>query len=336
MRYAINLLSIFGLVLVWSCQSSTITAAKLYIKQGETQKAVEQLEETLRLSPESTEAHFLLGKLLAAEGRYPEMVTHFERSADLSPQYHGEIEKTRRHFWAREYNAGVGFAQEPGADLNQALRAFGNATVIDENDLRAWRNLAYVYYQCDSTNAAIDTYQRIVSLDAQDAKSFYSLGVLYLNRGQHEEAEDALSKLVKIDPQHLDGHINLAVAQMQLKDYEGAETNYRQAIAIDPTMSSSYYNLGNLYWQQKNYTAARKAYEQTVDLNPEDEDALYNLAITHLALEDMDGAQPLLEQLSEKMSDNASVWRELGRIYANKGMIEKAEAAYAREEALGE
>ena len=312
-----------------------MTAAKLYIKQGETQKAVEQLEEMLRLSPESAEAHFLLAKLFAAEGRYSEMVSHLGRSADLSPQYHGEIEKTRRHFWAREYNAGVGFAQEQGTDMGQALRAFGNATIIDENDLRAWRNLAYVYYQSDSTNAAIDTYQRIVSLDAQDGKSFYSLGVLYLNKGQHKEAEHALSRLVEIDPQHLDGHINLAVAQVHLKDYEGAETNYRQAIAIDPMMPSSHYNLGNLYWQQQKYSAAREAYEETIRLNPEDGDALYNLAITHMALEDMDRALPLFEQLAEKMPNNTSVWRELGRIYAHKGMLDKSKEAYAREEQLG-
>ena len=331
-RWLVFFFAIVGL----GCQSSTMTAAKLYIKQDQPQKAVEQLTEALKLEPENAEAHFLMGKLLAAEGRYVEMVEHLDRSAALSPKFQAEIEQTRRHFWAREYNAGVSYAQGEAPEFAQALHAFHNATLIEESDLKAWRNMAYVYYQIDSTDAAIATYQKIVSADAEDANSFYSLGVLYLNQGRHQEAVHALSQLVKVDPQHHDGHINLAVAQVHLEDYEGAEANYRQAIAIDPTMPSSYYNLGNLYWQQKNYTAARKAYEKTIELKPEDEDALYNLAITHLALEDMDGALPLLEQLAVKMPDNALVWSNLGMIYAHKGMLEKAEAAYAREEELGE
>jgi tetratricopeptide (TPR) repeat protein len=335
MRYARWLAVLLAMVGL-GCQSSTLTAAKLYIKQEQPQKAKEQLLDALKLEPENAEAHFRLGKLFAAEGRYVEMVEHMDRSAGLSPKFQTEIEQTQRHFWAREYNAGVSYAQGEEPNFAKALHAFHNATLIEEGDLKAWRNLAYVYYQIDSTDAAIATYQKIVSADSQDANSYYSLGVLYLNQGRHQEAVRVLSQLVRIDPQHLDGHINLAVAQVHLEDYEGAAANYRKAIAIAPESPDSYYNLGNLYWQQKNYTAALKAYEKTVELKPEDADALYNLAITRLALEDMDGALPLLQQLSEKTPDNASVWRKLGRIYAHKGMIKESEAAYAREEELGE
>ena len=335
MRYA-RWLAVFFAVVGLGCQSSTLTAAKLYIKQQQPQKAKEQLAEALKLEPENAEAHFLMGKLLAAEGHYTEMVEHLDRAAGLSTKFQTEAEQTRRHYWAREYNAGVSYAQGERPDFGKALRSFHNATLIEESDLKAWRNMAYVYYQIDSTDAAIATYQKIVSADAEDADSFYSLGVLYLNQGRHQEAVRALSQLAVVDPQHFDGHINLAVAQVHIEDYEGAETNYRRAIEIDPAKPDSYYNLGNLYWQQKNYTAARKAYEKTVELKPGDGDALYNLAITYLALEDMDSALPLLQQLSEQTPDKASVWRELGRIYAHRGMIAESKAAYAREEELGE
>ena len=50
----------------------------------------------------------------------------------------------------------------------------------------------------------------------------------------------------------------------------------------------------------------------------------------------MEAAMPLLLQLSERMPDNASVWRELGRIYALEGMLEESKAAYAKEEALAQ
>ena len=92
------------------CQSSSMTAAKLYIKQEQPQKAQEQLALVLQTEPENSEAHLLMGKLLGEEGRYGEMAEHLAH-AESNPKFQAEAEQTRRHFWAREYNAGVVHAQ---------------------------------------------------------------------------------------------------------------------------------------------------------------------------------------------------------------------------------
>mgnify|MGYP001101391208 CR=1 FL=1 len=131
MRYA-RWLAVFFAVVGLGCQRSTLTAAKLYIKQQQPQKAKEQLAEALKLEPENAEAHFLMGKLLAAEGHYTEMVEHLDRAAGLSPKFQTEAEQTRRHYWAREYNAGVSYAQGERPDFGKALRSFHNATLIEE------------------------------------------------------------------------------------------------------------------------------------------------------------------------------------------------------------
>ena len=185
--------------------------------------------------------------------------------------------------------------------------------------LDAWRNLAYVYYQIDSTDAAIATYQKIALADPEDEAHLFSLGVLYLENGNLDEAIRALSQVVKINPENLNGLTNLAIAQAQAEDYEGAEANYRKVIELNPDDFRPHFNLGNLYWQQEKYTAAKRAYEQVKEdytySNPVtklDGDALYNLAMVHLATEDMDGALPLLEQLAEQTPDNALVWHALG------------------------
>ena len=327
MQYA-RLLSVAPILLVLGCQSPALTAAKLYLKQDQSQKAKEQLVLALETEPQNAEAHFLLGKIYSVEGDYAAMDAAFARSVDLSPKFRDQIEQTREYYWAREYNAGVGDAQGEDAELDRALDRFKNAVLIRPERLEAWRNLAYVYYQIGQADAAIATYQRIVSADPADASSLYSLGVLYLNQDRYQEAVGTLSQLLEVDPRHLDGHINLAVAQVHTGDDKGAEDHYRKAIEIDPGAPNSYYNLGNLYWQQEDYTAALKAYEKTVELKPDDGDARYNLAITYLALEDMDSALPLLQQLSEMTPDNALVWRELGRIYAHKGRLEESKRAY--------
>ena len=317
------------------CQSSTLTAAKLYIKQDQPQKAKEQLALVLQTEPENSEAHLLMGKLLGEEGHYGEMAEHLAH-AEGNPKFQSEAEQTRRHFWAREYNVGIVHAQGAAPNHAMARHSFHNATLIDENALDAWRNLAYVYYQIDSTDAAIATYQKIASADPEDEGTFFSLGSLYLENGQLAEAIGALSQVVKINPENLNGLTNLAIAQAQAEDYEGAEANYRKVIELNPDDFRPHFNLGNLYWQQEKYTAAKRAYEQVLQLEPDDGDARYNLAMVHLATEDMDGALPLLQQLAEQMPDNALVWLHLGTVYAHKELIEESEAAFARAEELEE
>ena len=318
------------------CQSSTMTAAKLYIKEKQPQKAQEQLALVLQAEPDNAEAHFLMGKLLGDEGRYGEMVAHWNRSAELSPKLQAEIEQTRRQYWVREYNAGVGHAQGEAPNYVLARHSFRNATLIDEGALDAWRNLAFVYYQIDSTASAIATYQRIASADPEDARAFFNLGSLYLREERFNEAIRALSQGVKIEPENLNGRINLAQAQAQTEDYEGAEASYRAIIEQTPDDFRPHFNLGNLYWQQEKYTAAKRAYEQVLVLKPDDGDALYNLAMVHLATEDMDGALPLLEQLAEQTPANALVWMHLGTVYAHKDLVEESEAAFDRAAELEE
>ena len=251
------------------CQSSTMTAAKLYIKQEEPQKAREQLALVLQSEPDNAEAHFLMGKLLGDEGRYGEMVAHFNSSAAISPKFEAEIEQTRHLYWVREYNAGVGHAQGESPNYVLARHSFHNATLIDEGALDAWRNLAFVYYQTDSTDAAIATYQRIASAAPEDARAFFNLGSLYLREGRLNEAIRALSQGVTIDPENLNGLTNLAQAQAQAEDYENAEANYRKIIEQTPDDFRPYFNLGNLYWQQEKYTAAKRAYEEVLALEPD-------------------------------------------------------------------
>ncbi len=334
MRFA-GWLAVLVAIAGWGCQSSTMTAAKLYIKQEQPQKAKKQLALVLQTEPENCEAHLLMGELLGAEGRYGEMAAHLAH-AESNPKFQSEVEQTRRRFWTREYNAGVAHAQGEVPNYVMARHSFHNATLIDESALDAWRNLAYVYYQIDSTDAAIATYQKIASADPEDERTFFGLGSLYLENGHLDEAIRALSQAVKINPTNLNGLTNLAIAQAQAEDYESAEANYRKVIELNPDDFRPYFNLGNLYWQQEKYTAAQRTYEQALQLEPDDGDMLYNLAMVHLATDDMDGALPLLEQLAEQMPDNALVWMHLGTVYAHKELLEESKAAFARAAELEE
>ena len=346
-------------VLFLGCQSTALTAAKLYLQQNEPQKAEEQLHQALQTEPQNPEAHFLLGRLYADQGKYKEMAAAFARSLELSPKFAPQIQELRQHYWTTEYNQGVRLATRvkapevdpkikkteegapnsvtptPDPDFPGALPYFRRATVIDPSRLESWRNLSYVYYQLDSLDATISAYQQILAIAPSDTSTLYSIGVLYLTQRRYQETANTFSGLLKLKPGYVDALLNLAVAQMGLVDSTAAEASYRQAAEADPKDHRPGYNLGNLYFTQKKYPAALAAYQRAVELAPEDQDACYNLAVTYLAVEQVDSAFPILEELAAQDPDNAAVWRELGRIHAIKGRVQESEKAYAKADRLG-
>ena len=333
MNWTQALCIIFALINL-SCQSAALTSAKIYLQQDKPEEAKAQLVEVLSQETENVEAQFLMGKIYGAEGAYEKMVEAFGFAAKSSNVFTEDIEQIRTFYWVREYNIGVSHAQAETLDLDKALEGFANATSVDSARLDGWKNLAYIYYQLERPEDAIKAYEHIRENWPEDPNSLYSLGVLYLNKESYEAAVSVLSTLTAIDPNHFSGHVNLAIAQVNREDFSAAEASYKKAIAIDPQAADAPYNLGNLYWQQQDYAAALQAYNKAMELAPDDDDTLYNLAITYIALEDLDAALPLLEQLSKRRPDKASVWSELGRIYAIKGQTAKSREAYEREEML--
>ncbi len=330
-----SLLPLLLYALFLGCQSTALTAAKLYLQQNEPQRAEEQLHQALQTEPQNAEAHFLLGQLYADQGKYQEMASSFARSLELSPKFAAQIQELRQHYWAREYNEGVRQASAQPPEFPVALGYFGRATVIDPARLESWRNLAYVYYQLDSLDTTVRTYQHILSLAPSDTSTLYSIGVLCLKLGRAQEAEQALTEFNRLKPGQVEGLVNLAVAHVEQGELAEAEKVYLEAAAVDPKDHRPHYNLGNLHFTQKNFPAALAAYQRAVELAPDDQDARYNLAVAHLALEQVDSAFPLLQQLAEQDPNNAAVWRELGRIHAIKGRVAESEKAYARADLLG-
>ncbi|MBI2503346.1 MAG: tetratricopeptide repeat protein [Candidatus Latescibacteria bacterium] len=322
-------------VLCLGCQSTALSSAKLYLQQNEPQKAEEQLHQALQTEAQNPEAHFLLGRLYADQGKYQEMDQAFDRSLELSQKFAPQIQELRQHYWTTVYNEGVRQAAAQPPDFPGALGAFQRATLIEPARLESWRNLAFVYYQLDSLDATVKTYQQVLAIVPSDTSTLYSIGVLCLKLGRSQEAAQALAEYLKLKPAHVEGLVNLAVAQLGLQDSTAAEATYLQAVSADPKDHRPHYNLGNLYFTQKKYPMALAAYQRAVDLAPADQDARYNLAVVYLALEQVDRAFPLLQELAGQDPGNAAVWRELGRIHAIKGRVVESEKAYARADSLG-
>lgn len=318
------------LLFATGCQNPALTAAKLYLQDEDLNRAKQQLEKALVESPDDPEVHFLIGQVSARAGAYATMDSAFSNSLSLSSRFAEKIEQIRRQYWAREYNTGVGLAISGAPNYRAALHAFGNAVVIDPVPLESWHSIARLYHHLDSLVTAVEIYNHILSSVPMDTTSLTGLGAIYLEQQRYREAVDPLNRLVEIAAEDVNAHISLGIAYEHTERYAEAEARYMEAIELDPRNSLAHYNLGNLRWNRSDYAAAADAYRRVLVLSPEDDDARYNLAVTYVHLGDLDKALPLLQTLSQRMPDNAALWRELGRIYSAKGLEGDSRRAFER------
>ncbi len=311
-----------------ACQSPTMTAAKLYEKQGDFLKAKEQWFIVLEKDPQNMEAHYSLGKIYGGEGEYRKMIKSFDVAS--GSEFQNEIDLTLDRLWISRFNEGVSWMND---DIVKAVEAFRDATVIDKKRLDAWQNLAILYSRSERVKDALAVYDFIVK-QSKDVDLMSQIGIFQIQEKAFGAAIQTLSKVVILDSLNFEGRYNLAVAQINTEDLKNAENNFLIASEIDPSDISPHVSLGNLYWNEKDYPKALTAFSKAVEIDPQDNDALYNLAITYLFMDDDQSAFPLLKLLTERTPENGIIWREIGSIYARQGRIEDSANAYEREEKL--
>lgn len=316
------------------CQSS-LTAGKLYIQQEQYDKARVQLELAVAEKPGNAEGFFHLGRVCGLQGDYPAMADAFDRAQELEDEFDEPIAAERRRYGARIYNEGVAAASGEAPDLEAARGHFALAVRVLPAELMAWRNLAAIDYQLGDLNGAVAGFEHVVSQAPDDTSTYRMLGTLYLSRQSYAEAARCFEEVLR-HGEHQGALVHLAMVHMDQDRPAEAGQLLQRAVAADPDCFDCHFTLGNLHWAGDEFAVAREHFERAVALDDGNADARFNLAVTYLALEELDLALPLLERLSEELPKNASVWRELGRIYALRSRIQESEAAYERAQALGE
>jgi tetratricopeptide (TPR) repeat protein len=146
-----------------------LSQARAYLEEGkqlyvddQDEKAVEKLQEAIKLDPELAEAYFRLGLAYVAVGK--------EQEAEDS--YKKAVEKYKKYL---EDNS---------------------------KDAEAHYNMGQAYAGLHLYSEAVREYRQATRLKDDDADMFYDLGTALTKLAQYDEAVSAFSKSLEIDPEN--------------------------------------------------------------------------------------------------------------------------------------
>ena len=254
-------------------------------------RALETLQNAVRVGPESAEAHNWLGVALSGTSDLPGAVTAFRKAVALDPKY--------GRAWS---NLGSTLAQS--GDYAEAVGVFEKALGLEPNSAGAHLNLGMALRETGELERALEHLGKVVANEPGNAVMQYELGQTLRQKGNLAAAVEAFEKAIELDPELREGYYALGVTLRQQSAAVGkparppagpATTLYAsaqeavgrgelgearrllgEALALDDRQAQLHNLLGFVLGQQGDLQAALDHLRRAVDLAPESADARYN------------------------------------------------------------
>ena len=227
--------------------------ALIYEDEGELDKALDHARQAWRLSPEDFDYRYLMASLMIkTRNHVEEAIPHLLAVTKHWPWHHashynlgqaylligeqakGEalIEQSEA-LRAREVKvqnfsgvaqskandpmayAALGSALRRSGRLEDALRAYRVALLLDSTNLEIQNNVANLYLLQQDTLAAIQTYRHIVQQNPTLVDIWVNLGIVYAISGKREQAREAWQKALQHEPGHEAAQAYLARLQQE-------------------------------------------------------------------------------------------------------------------------
>lgn len=199
----------------------------------------------------------------------------------------------------------------------------------------------------EKTNKIIRAYEDFLSQYPSNARALNYLGLVYCEEvGNEEKAYYLWKQAIKAEPQFPDAHNNLGTLYADAGNPLEAIREFHLAIKLNPQKAAYYFNLANTYFIYRNevkermewslpriYEVMMSALRKCRELEPHNLSYAWEYAQSYHSAPFF-GIKPEWEkaleawnrclELTRDRKKRAAIYLHLGRIYMNKGELEKA------------
>ncbi len=233
--------------------------ADAYLDNYESRKALETMEETVDLFPESISSLLKLSEFQLILKRYPDAIGILNRIHKIAPQ------NADAYFMK-------GMVIKETGDTSRAIGMFQSATKENPRLIDAWINLGQLHEALNDPDA-IRYFDGGLSV-SPDHPLLLHAKAQYLARQDHiEEAKSVYRRWMEVDPLNGDPYYDLGLIYLDQDSLTQALRHFDLAIKVNPMYARAYFYRGYTRELTGKESAARQDYEQTLQLDPDDFDA---------------------------------------------------------------
>lgn len=302
-------------------QDTPLSQAQVFIAQRNFTAALPILQEVVKQTRTSHEAHYLLGVALKGVRRPDEAMAEFQETLKLKSKY-------------AEAQFQVGLLL-----LEKGQTAEAEAIFLKGINQQA-KPLTPLYYGMGLVKTATDSLKsaniwlmKATNEDPRNGAYHKALGDIYAKQGVTELAVTEYNRALELDPGAPDVHY--AIGKMHFKDRKWTEVvkAWQDAVAADSNFVPVYKDLINLYMIMKppRYEEAVPLLKKAVEFHPEDPKLQVELAKAMARTQAYRGeALPYLEKVATLVSDDVEVHVLVGDISLENKDYTRAVSAYQK------
>lgn len=190
LKHYIKLIAILVIATIalqgFQCASREMTTAKVAIKNGEIDKAIENLQKELDKNPKNGEAYILLAELNIGAGKLQQAIDYMDKAEplvakdvklkDKPKQFKFEIFKSllqQGEMAFNQYNK-----TKNQKDLESAVQIYSGITIVRPDFYEAYRMIGIAYEMNDKPEEAMKAYETYIkklqpSIDIANKKKFF-------------------------------------------------------------------------------------------------------------------------------------------------------------------
>jgi len=270
------------------------------------EKAICEVERSVKVEGESSVNANRLGLILDRAGRYDEAIDQFNKALTLA----GSSKPDQADAYT---NLGVVYVHK--TDLKTASSHFQQALRLEPGHGRALSNLGILFLMQGDTADALEALRRAATLDSKSASVRSNLGYGFCRIESINEGIREFREAILRDPNLFDPYYNLGKIYLDEKIEEAAERNLARALQLNPKSWEVLVAVAVIRIGQEKIPQAMQLLQKAEEIAPKQPLITTNLGICNMLYGDLPKAEKLLQKAVEADEKNGELHAQLGLVY---------------------
>ncbi len=252
--------------------------AELYLRKGNIDPALRDLQAALSLAPNDAGLFILLADIYLVLGQTDNSIASLKKAIRLEPANEIPYLKLTEVYLQLD-------------DPTTALRYVDEAISLNSQNTESYYVKAIGLMAKQDTAAAIINLKISSNLDSSNYMANMHLGVIY-TASKDPLSKDYFEKALVARPDDEKALYYLGMYYQELREFSKALDKYSRITELYKSNKRAYYNMGYIYLvEYEDFENAKLMFQEAISINPRFIEATYNLGRTLEALGDLKGAR---------------------------------------------